>query len=66
MFNYSSEVEWIQVADVSGGQVWINLAKVDCISENGDGTTTIYLTTKIVRSTMPFDQVLGILTGEDQ
>lgn len=66
MFNYSSEVEWIQVADVSGSQVWINLAKVDCISENGDGTTTIYLTTKIVRSTMPFDQVSGILADKDQ
>lgn len=65
MFNYSSEVKWIRVADIDGGLVWINLATVERIYQTSEGSTFESAYT-ITQTTIPFEKISGLLNGDSQ
>ncbi|MEN2360815.1 hypothetical protein [Levilactobacillus brevis] len=65
MFNYRSEVEWIQVTDIDGGLVWINLEKVERIYRTSDGSTFECADT-VTRTIVPFEKILELLGGGRQ
>lgn len=65
MFNYSSEVEWIQVTDIDGGLVWINLEKVERICQTSDGSTFECAGT-VTRTIVPFEKIQELLSGGSQ
>lgn len=64
-YNYSNEVEWIQVTDIDGGLVWINLEKVERIYRTSDGSTFECADT-VTRTIVPFEKILELLGGGRQ
>ena len=62
MFNYSSEVKWIQVTDIDGGLVWINLEKVERISRASDGSIFEFANT-VIQTIVPFEEIPELLSG---
>ena len=62
MFNYSSEIKWIQVTDIDGGLVWINLEEVERIYRNSDGSTFEFANT-VIQTIVPFEKIPELLSG---
>ena len=65
MFNYSSEVKWIQVTDIDGDLVWINLEKVERISHTSDGSIFEFANT-VIQTIVPFEKIPELLSGDGQ
>lgn len=65
MFNYSSEVKWIQVTDIDGGLVWINLEKVERIYRTSDGSIFEFANT-VIQTIVPFEKIPELLSGDGQ
>lgn len=65
MFNYSSEVKWIQVTDIDGGLVWINLEKVERIYRASDGSIFEFANT-VIQTIVPFEKIPELLIGDGQ
>ena len=62
MFNYNSEVKWIQVTDIDGELVWVNLEKVERICRTSDGSTFEFANT-VIETIVPFEKIPELLSG---
>lgn len=64
MFNYNSEVKWIQVTDIDGSLIWINLENVEriCRASDGDGSTFEFTNT-VIQTVVPFEKIPDLLSG---
>ena len=62
MFNYNSEVKWIQVTDIDGSLVLINLEKVERIRRISDGSIFEFANT-VIQTIVPFEKIPELLSG---
>lgn len=62
MFNYSNEVKWIQVTDIDGSLIWINLENVERICRTSNGSIFEFANT-VIQTVVPFEKIPDLLSG---